>query len=238
MFYENRSAIISSLARLRKLNVVMHQSLIDHIIDCVVDAVEFSRGNSPSLYRPSLFNEYTLLRKFISRVLCLSHVSMGVILIALAHIDQMKVWNTLDYGVATHERVFLGGLILANQFIGNDTFTKEQLEGADLLFDKSEIGAIETRFLLDFGFGTVTIEEDTILALHETFVEIAIGEKLCRRARCQIHDHSRTSVAKFCQQHKEPEITETKLGRPTWWRKLLYKSRINRRPISVQWSTS
>jgi len=88
---------------------------LDHIVDCIIDAVEFSKGNSPSLYRPSHLRESNLLRQFISRVLRLSHVPMGTVLIALAYMDEMKLRHTLDYGTATYERVFLGALILANQ---------------------------------------------------------------------------------------------------------------------------
>jgi len=89
------------------------------------------------------------------------------------------------------------------------------------------------RFLFDFGFGSLTIEEDAILTHYETFVEIVEGEGLCHRAYCQIHDHSRAGVTKFSPPHKEADVPKTKLRRPTWWRKLLHQSHLARGPISV-----
>jgi len=89
------------------------------------------------------------------------------------------------------------------------------------------------RFLIDFGFGALTIEEDAILSLYETFIEIAENEKLCHRAYCHIHDHSRAGVTKFSPPHKEADVPKTKLRRLTWWRKLLHQSHLARGPISV-----
>ena len=130
MFYNNRSAILLSLTRLPELDftngslVGTHTATyirfasyhsLDHIVDCIVDAVEFSKGNSPSLYRPSYLGESSLFKQFISRVLDFSNVPTGTVLIALAYVDQMKLRYTLDYGSDTYERVFIGSLILANQ---------------------------------------------------------------------------------------------------------------------------
>ncbi|KIM55221.1 hypothetical protein SCLCIDRAFT_1221366 [Scleroderma citrinum Foug A] len=234
MFYKNRSAILSSLTRLYELHVVTHRSLVDHIVDHIINAVGFSKGNSPSLYRPqSHLRESSLLRQFILRVLRLSHVPMGTVLIALAYVDQMKFRHTLDYGPATYERVFLGALILANQFIRDDPFATRQLEGYDLLFPTTEIESIETRFLFDFGFGALTIEGNAILDLYETFVEILENEKVFHHAYFQIDDHSCAGVTKFSPPHKEANVPKTKLRRPTWWRKLLHQSHLARGPISV-----
>lgn len=93
---------------------------------------------------------------------------------------------------------------------------------------------MEMRFLFDFGFGELTIEEDAILALYETFVEVVENEQLCHRAYCQNHDHSRVGVTKFNPPHKEADVPRTMLRRLTWWRNLLHQSHLARGPISVR----
>jgi len=59
--------------------------------------------------------EYSLFKGFVSRVLRLSHIHMDIILVALAHVDKMKLSRVLEYGPGTHERVFIGALILATK---------------------------------------------------------------------------------------------------------------------------
>ncbi|KAL4081192.1 hypothetical protein J3A83DRAFT_4185055 [Scleroderma citrinum] len=210
MFYENHSSVLSTLTSLRKLNVAMH------------------RGNSPSFYRPSMLTEYTLLKHFVSRVFRLSNIPMDIVLLSLAYIDQMKLHHMLDYGFYTCEWVFIGGLVLASQFLGNYSFIKEELEGVDLLFDKTDVGAIEMYVLLDFRFEDISITEEALLDLHEALFWVADTEKSCRRARCQTHNHSRAKISMFCPSHKEAHIPATKLCRQTRWCKLLYRLRLTR----------
>ena len=88
------------------------------------------------------------------------------------------------------------------------------------------------RFLFDFGFGALAIEQSAILSLYETLVEIVEGANLCRRAYCQSHDHSHTGVTLFCPPHGRADLPATKMRRQTWWRKLLYRSHFSRAPIS------
>ena len=40
---------------------------------------------------------------------------MDTVLVALAHVDKMKLYRMLEYGPATHERIFIGALILATK---------------------------------------------------------------------------------------------------------------------------
>ena len=90
-----------------------------------------------------------------------------------------------------------------------------------MLFDKDEVYAIETCFLLDFGVGGVTITKEDVIAHHHVFLEDVLSlPTKCYRAHCQLHDHSLSLVSKFCPPHKESHIPATKFPRQTWWGKL------------------
>ena len=93
-----------------------------------------------------------------------------------------------------------------------------------MLFDKNEMYAIETRFLLDFGLGELTINEGDIMAHYDAFLDTLSSGTSCYRAHCQVHDHPRPLVSTFCPPHKEAHIPATKSFRPTWWRRLWHES--------------
>ncbi|KAL4081193.1 hypothetical protein J3A83DRAFT_4205630 [Scleroderma citrinum] len=218
-YYANRSSILSAFTHLQMLDVGMYPSLIDHVVDCLVDAVEISKGNSPPLQRPSQLRQYSWLQDFVSRVMRLAHIPMGTILVALAYIDQMKLRQALDYGSTTYRWVFLGGLILANRFLGHKSLMAEEIAGANPPFNKTELNVIEAQFLLDFGFGAVTVAKDTILAIHGTFVEIALTEMVCHRTHFQPHEYPCTSRPSS----KESYISTTSSPHwYWWWHKLWY----------------
>jgi len=90
-----------------------------------------------------------------------------------------------------------------------------------MLFDKDEVYGIETRFLLDFGVGDMTITKEDIIAHHHVFLpDTSSPPTQCYRAHCQVHDHSPSPVSKVCLPHKESHIPATKFPRQPWWRKL------------------
>ena len=98
------------------------------------------------------------------------------------------------------------------------------LESAHMLFDKDELDAIETNFLLDFGLGDLTITNCDIIAHHDAFLEIVHSPpSKCYRAHCEVHDHPRPLTSKFCTPHREAHIPATKLSRSTWWRRLWHE---------------
>ncbi|KAL4081195.1 hypothetical protein J3A83DRAFT_4185059 [Scleroderma citrinum] len=205
MIYENRMSILLTLARLQVLNVVMYPSLINHIVDRLVNAVETAKGNPPPLHRPSHLKEYSFLKCFVIQVLHLSQVPIGTLLVGLAHIDQIKFDLGVDCGWVTYERVFVGSLMLANKFLEHDGFTFKPLERTRLMFDKAELDAIEAQFSVDFGFRLMNITKESILTCYGIFVDIALTDKLCHKAGCQPHEHRCMRVSQYCSSFAEPE---------------------------------
>lgn len=89
--------------------------LLDYVVQCTVEAVDFALGrvsafdtsNSKDVYRHAEFTE------FVSNVLSRSEVQVPVVLASLVYIHRAKPYLSIKTEQWACERVFLGALILA-----------------------------------------------------------------------------------------------------------------------------
>ena len=87
------------------------------MVDCVVDTVHYAMGR-PSSSRgrsQSRVNENAKFTKFVTDVFQKAEVKLPVILVMLVYIDRAKPHLQIALEQWACERVFLGGLILANK---------------------------------------------------------------------------------------------------------------------------
>ncbi|KIK64314.1 hypothetical protein GYMLUDRAFT_161021, partial [Collybiopsis luxurians FD-317 M1] len=119
------SPAMHSQAILDLVDVKVSKQLIEYVVDCVADTVDFAMGRSSShstrgrslIRRPELVKFTT----FVTDVLQRAEVTTPVILASLAYIDRAKPHLHIALEEWALERVFLGAVILASKYLNDST---------------------------------------------------------------------------------------------------------------------
>ncbi|KAI6034949.1 hypothetical protein F5J12DRAFT_790028 [Pisolithus orientalis] len=191
-----------SLKYLPNLTHDVESRLHDYVVDCVVNAVEFSKGNlSPRrCCPPSQLPEFALFKQFVTRMIKKSGVSVHGIAVALVYIDRLKQEELLtNYKEAVYERLFIGALILALKHLGHGNLTtSHDWARMSLLFNPVQIEELELEFIvaLDHKLGVAGFE----LLLHRLVI-LQITSSLTTPRICPLHDNSCPMRANFCPPH-------------------------------------
>ncbi|KAI6152354.1 hypothetical protein BKA82DRAFT_677443 [Pisolithus tinctorius] len=187
-----------NLKYLTNLTHDIESRLHDYVVDCIVNAVEFSRGNlfPRRCCPPSQLPEYSLLRQFAVRMIKKSGVSVYGIAVALVYIDRLKREELLaNYKEAVYERLFIGTLVLALRHLGHgDSTTSHDWARMSMLFNRAEVEELELQFIvaLDHKLDVAGYE----LLPHQLVIS-QIASSLTTPRICPLHDSSRPMRANF-----------------------------------------
>ncbi|KAF8904658.1 hypothetical protein CPB85DRAFT_1184668, partial [Mucidula mucida] len=141
---------------MQMLDLPMSESVIDYLVECVADTVEFALNNP----HPSYSRGRTQMRRqkhpkfteFATNVLRRSETTTAVLLTSLVYIDRSKCHLQIAHNEWAMERVFLGALILASKYLNDSTLKNVHWATCTGVFGKRDIGRVEREFLdvLDF----------------------------------------------------------------------------------------
>ncbi|CAL1705777.1 unnamed protein product [Somion occarium] len=165
---------LHSPAMLQLLETEMSRSLIEYVVECIVDTVHYAMGRPSSSRGRShtRLNEHVKFTQFVTDVLRKAEVKVPVILVMLVYIDRAKPHLQIALEQWAYERVFLGALILANKYTNDSTLKNVHWALCTGVFGKRDIGRIEREFLdvLDFELG---FNEDDILSHHAPIMSLS-----------------------------------------------------------------
>lgn len=191
-----------NLKYLTSLTNDMRSRLHDYVVDYVVDAVDFSRGNMFPLRNccpPSQLPEYALFKEFVIRVIEQSRASVYAIAVALVYVNRLKKQKEFSYEKAVYERLFTGALLLSHGHLSKDrSCTGCDWAVVNLILNRAEIKELELHFLETLGHELDVADYE--LLEHE----LAISQIVCSLHApriCPQHDNSRPVRAKFCPPH-------------------------------------
>ncbi|KAH9917591.1 uncharacterized protein B0H18DRAFT_1033848 [Fomitopsis serialis] len=155
-------------ALLQLIKVELSRNLIEHIVDTVVETVDYSLGRR-SLSRHSENAKFT---NFVADVIHKAEIKVPALLVTLAYIDRAKPHLQIALEQWACERVFLGALIVANKYTNDSTLKNVHWALCTGIFGKRDIGRIEREFLdvLDFELG---VSEQDVLAHHAAIMAIS-----------------------------------------------------------------
>ncbi|KAI6100202.1 hypothetical protein EDD16DRAFT_285842 [Pisolithus croceorrhizus] len=193
--------------------------LCDHIVDCVVDAVEFARGDPQSRYcLPSHQPEYVPLRKFVVLLVKLSHTSVYLIATALVYIDRLKRTGRLVLDNAAHERLILGALMLASKHLADVPHGMGDMIDLILPFSKREIVQLELDFrnALEDNFEISDVE--MLVQLQSIFTAVTSCQYRHPPQMCPYQGYPRPTMAQFYPLHHYAAVDKRKGFRNLWRR--------------------
>jgi hypothetical protein len=166
---------LHSPALLELLDVKLSQPVIDYVVDCVAETVDYAMGrpSSSSRGKPQR-RENPAFTTFVSDVITRAEITTPIILASLVYIDRAKPHLHIALEEWAHERVFLGALITASKYLNDSTLKNVHWALCTGVFGKRDIGRIEREFLdvLDFQLG---VTEDDLLSHHDNLSAVALS---------------------------------------------------------------
>ncbi|KAG8217780.1 hypothetical protein J3R82DRAFT_5941 [Butyriboletus roseoflavus] len=191
-------------ALLELLDIKFSRPLLEYVIDCVVDTVDYAIGRPSSSRRGralSRRSEHAPFATFVADVLTRAEVSIPTILVSLVYIDRAKPHLQIALEQWACERVFLGAVMVASkvhyplfslpmssvpyhwlafQYLHDSTLKNIHWALCTGVFGKRDVGRIEREFLdvLDF---ELSVTEDDILSHHDSLSAVALPSHSYRR---------------------------------------------------------
>jgi hypothetical protein len=98
--------------------LVMLTQILEYVVDCVVDTVDYAMGRPSSSHRGrrvSRHSEHTKFTTFVSNVLTRAEVTLPTLLVALVYINRAKPHLQIALEEWACERVFLGAIMVASK---------------------------------------------------------------------------------------------------------------------------
>ncbi|KAI6150575.1 hypothetical protein BKA82DRAFT_64240, partial [Pisolithus tinctorius] len=167
------------------LEIKLSRPIIEYVVDCTVDTVNYAMGRPSSSHRGrsvARHSDYTPFTTFVTKVLTRAEVSIPTLLVTLVYINRAKPHLQIALEEWACERVFLGALIIAHKYLNDSTLKNVQWAFCTGVFGKRDTGRIEREFLqvLDF---ELSISEDDILSHHDSLSVIALPVNRYRHQR-------------------------------------------------------
>ncbi|KAL6306171.1 hypothetical protein BKA93DRAFT_164682 [Sparassis latifolia] len=161
-------ASLHSPALMQMLDISVTRALIEHVVDNVVETVDFAMGRpSTSTRGRSLCRDphHAAFTAFAANVIHKAEVTVPVLLTTLVYIARARPHLQISLEKWACERVFLGALIAANKYLNDRALKNVHWAICSGVFGKRDIGRIEREFLdvLDFELG---VSETDLLAHH------------------------------------------------------------------------
>ncbi|KAG6829877.1 hypothetical protein H0H92_003222 [Tricholoma furcatifolium] len=185
-----------SPALLELIDLKITRPVIEYVVDCVVDTVDFAMGRpSTSRGRPlSHRPEHAKFTTFVNNIITRAEVTTPTVLASLVYIDRAKPHLHIALEEWALERVFLGAIIVASKYLNDSTLKNVHWALCTGVFGKRDVGRIEREFLdvLDF---QLSITEDDLLSHHDGLSAVALASHSHRISRSFIHPHPRRRQA-------------------------------------------
>ncbi|KAG2150734.1 uncharacterized protein EDB93DRAFT_1141910 [Suillus bovinus] len=175
---------LHSPALLELLEIKLSRPVIEYVVDCVVDTVNYAMGRPSSSSRRgrsvSRRPEHTKFTTFVSNVLTRAEVTLPTLLVSLVYINRAKPHLQIALEEWACERVFLGAVMIASKFSNDSTLKNVHWALCTGVFGKRDVGRIEREFLdvLDFD---LSVTEDDILSHHDGLSAVALPSHDFRR---------------------------------------------------------
>ncbi|KAI6045631.1 hypothetical protein EDC04DRAFT_2634101 [Pisolithus marmoratus] len=176
---------LHSPALLELLEIKLSRPVIEYVVDCTVDTVNYAMGRPSSSKRGrsvARYSDYTPFTTFVTKVLARAEVSIPTLLVTLVYINRAKPHLQIALEEWACERVFLGALIIASKYLNDSTLKNVQWAFCSGVFGKRDIGRVEREFLEVLGF-ELSISEDDILSHHNSLSAIALPVNRYRHPR-------------------------------------------------------
>ncbi|KAH9832864.1 uncharacterized protein C8Q71DRAFT_839748 [Rhodofomes roseus] len=162
-------------ALLQLIKIELSRNFIEHIVDTVVETVDYALGRPSSSSRGrslSRHSEHAKFTNFVAEVIRKAEIKVPALLVTLAYVDRAKPHLQIALEQWACERVFLGALIVANKYTNDSTLKNVHWALCTGIFGKRDIGRIEREFLdvLDFELG---VSEQDVLAHHAAIMTLA-----------------------------------------------------------------
>ncbi|KAJ6486541.1 hypothetical protein C8R47DRAFT_526143 [Mycena vitilis] len=153
------------------LDITLSQTVIEYIVDCVSDTVDYALGRPAHAPRSVYRHSFTA---FVSTTLSRAEVAPPTVIVALAYIARARPQLEIAVERWALERAFLGALILASKYTQDSTLRNAHWAMCTGVFGKGDVGRIEREFLevLDWELG---VREAELLAHHEGLIAAASG---------------------------------------------------------------
>ncbi|THU84619.1 hypothetical protein K435DRAFT_971065 [Dendrothele bispora CBS 962.96] len=157
---------LHSPAILDLVDTKLSKPIIEYVVDCVADTVDYAMGRPPVRGRQaSRRPELAKFTNFVNTVLTRAEVTTPVVLASLVYIDRAKPHLHIALEEWALERVFLGSLIIASKYLNDSTLKNIHWALCTGVFGKRDVGRIEREFLdvLDW---ELSVSEQDILVHH------------------------------------------------------------------------
>ncbi|KAH7929643.1 hypothetical protein BV22DRAFT_1080558 [Leucogyrophana mollusca] len=199
---------LHSPALMELLEVKMSRPLIEYVVDCVVDTVDYAIGRPSSSHRGRTLSrrpEHAAFTTFVTNVLTRAEVTVPTVLVSLAYIDRAKPHLQIALEEWACERVFLGAVMVASKYLNDSTLKNVHWALCTGVFGKRDVGRIEREFLdvLDF---ELSVTEDDLLSHHDSLSAVALPSHNYRRSSPH-HRHSHTHARTHSQYDQTSHAT-------------------------------
>ncbi|KAF9261269.1 hypothetical protein L218DRAFT_1078820 [Marasmius fiardii PR-910] len=170
------SLVDSSLhcpALLQVLEAKVTRPVIEYVVDCVAETVDYAMGRRSPPRSRSRRPEHSKFTTFVSNVLTRAEVTTPVVLSTLVYIDRAKPHLHIALEEWALERVFLGALIVASKYLNDSTLKNIHWALCTGVFGKRDVGRIEREFLdvLDW---ELQVTEDDLMSHHAGLSAVAL----------------------------------------------------------------
>ncbi|KAG2065814.1 hypothetical protein BDR04DRAFT_1107918 [Suillus decipiens] len=184
---------LHSPALLELLEIKLSRPVIEYVVDCVVDTVNYAMGRPSSSRRGrsiARHPEHAKFTTFVSDVLTRAEVTLPTLLVSLVYINRAKPHLQIALEEWACERVFLGAVMVASKFSNDSTLKNVHWALCTGVFGKRDVGRIEREFLdvLDFD---LSITEDDILNHHDGLSSVALPSHEFRKLADYSPSHAR-----------------------------------------------
>lgn len=185
---------LHSPALLELLEIKLSRPVIEYVVDCVVDTVNYAMGRPSSSCRGRSMArrpEHTKFTTFVANVLTRAEVTLPTLLVSLVYINRAKPHLQIALEEWACERVFLGAVMVASKFSNDSTLKNVHWALCTGVFGKRDVGRIEREFLdvLDFD---LSITEDDILNHHDGLSSVSLPSHDFRRLSDYSPSHAHT----------------------------------------------
>ncbi|KAJ7754285.1 hypothetical protein B0H14DRAFT_3600598, partial [Mycena olivaceomarginata] len=144
-----------SPALLQLIDIKIDSHVIDYVVDCVSETVNYAMGRPHTSPRTRPSPCLTKFTAFARTVLSRAEVTPPTLLVALVYIARARPHLSIALEQWALERIFLGALIVASKYTNDSTLKNLHWALCTGVFEKRDVGRIEREFLdvLDWELG-------------------------------------------------------------------------------------
>ncbi|KIY45092.1 hypothetical protein FISHEDRAFT_20572, partial [Fistulina hepatica ATCC 64428] len=160
----------SMLTELLELDV--SRDVIQYVIDCTIDAVDFALGRASTSSRgrtPCRSPAKIDFINFVTRIVTRAEVTISVLLGALVYISRVRPYLRIHLEDWAYERVLLGALVCASKYLNDSSPKNAHWAIYTGVFGMRDVGLVEREFLTVLDFDMAISEADLVALHHQLF---------------------------------------------------------------------